>query len=167
MSTSGGPLPLSTITAGAGITVADPTGPDATVSAMSAGTSAAPLAVDVALAAATQAVVLTTGSLAAGTWALWWGVTVENGGATAGTLEAAVIAGTATASAFDGAASGETELPAITGGSAALSGAVIVVVTAAGTFTLVATSSVAATAKASTPTSAHAAATGLVAQRVS
>ena len=168
MSTSGGlGGGISTIVAGAGITTTDPTGPDVTVAAMSADTLVTQLAADVALTAATQTVVLTTGSLSAGTWAIAWGVTVENGGATAGTLQAVVAANVGAFGTFSGIVSGETELPAVTGGSATLSGYLIVAALDLATASLYVTSSVAATAKSKTPTSSINYATGLVAQRVS
>lgn len=166
MSTSGGALPVETITAGSGITVTDPSGPDATVTAVSAQTISAALAADVALTAATQAVLITTASLAVGIWNVLWEATVENGGATAGTIEVAVVEGTGVTNGWYGAASGQAELPALTGGAASVGGGVTINVTTAGTFELVVTSSVAATAKALTPTTAYQAASGIACLRV-
>ena len=132
--------------------------------AVSLPTVAATLGADVALAAATETTVLSV-TLPVGTHRVGWGVTVLNGGSTAGTVEATLAAGTAVYGVAGGQTAGQTELPALAV-PVALGGVATLTVTTAGTVLLRATAGVAATAKAATPTSAYAGACGLDALQV-
>lgn len=166
MSTSGGALPVETITAGSGITVTDPSGPDATVTALAATYAAGNIPADVSVAATTQTVVMTTAALDVGTWRVDWNVTAANDGSTAADIEATIVAGSATLTANEGTQASENELPAVTDGATVLGGSSLIVVSAAGTLVVIVNAAAACTVKALTPIGTFGGCTGYVAQRI-
>jgi len=122
---------------------------------------------DQALALAAYTQVQVTPNLPVGTYIIEWGVTVSNGNAAAGTLEAGIFLGMALG-VFTGQPNAEGELPGVVGQTAALAVSCIAVITTAGTisFAAKAPGAAASTAKANTPTSASVGATGWTALRI-
>ena len=93
------------------------------------------LGADVAVAAATNTLVMTSGTLAIGTWLVTWNLTVKNGAATAALASAWVVIATGTAT-LNGPSQADSEMPAVSTGYVALSFTTLVVVTAAATLSL-------------------------------
>ena len=125
---------------------------------------AAALSADLAVVAATLTQVLAV-TLPVGTWVVTGSLAAINGAATAGALEAELIAGTAVA-AFSGAQSASSELAAVLDAPRSLAVAALVTVTTAGTILLNVECANACTVKAATPTYAFPGATGVVATPV-
>ena len=101
---------------------------------------------DQAISATTDTLILTTASLAVGTWAIDMQAELTVTGATASDAMIYAATGSATA-AFTGPIAADGELPAIAGGSLGLSLACIATVTVAGTLQLRAYATQAGTAK--------------------
>lgn len=120
---------------------------------------------DVGLTAATDTLVLTTASLAVGTWLVNMSAELVITGAVASDAMIYVAPGSATAS-FVGPIAADDELPALAGGAAALAFACIVTVTVAGTLQLRAFSTLAATAKQNGTVTGARAVTGYTAVRI-
>ena len=90
------------------------------------------LAANVSVAALTTTVVLTSASLATGTWLVSFSTEITNGGAAAGKADITTVLGTAVGT-FYGPIMAEGELPAISGGPMGLAFTFVIVVTTAGT----------------------------------
>ena len=114
--------------------------------ALSLTNASGTLGADVALTAATLTTVLTTASLAVGTWLLSASAEIVNGGATAGDAALILNLGTAVGT-INGVRGSDGELPALAGGGVALACTTIISVTTAGTVIVDAYSSVAGTVK--------------------
>jgi hypothetical protein len=145
-----------------GVRVTNPGGPGAVLAAVGAV-----LPADVGLGLAATTIVQTSSVLPVGTYVVNFGVTVANGNAAVGTVEAVMSVNSATAT-FVGQESAEAEFQAIAASTVSIDITCIVVVTVAGTlnFSVKAPGASANTAKATTPTSAFAGATGWSALRV-
>lgn len=168
MSTSGGNTAagVTTVAAGSGITVTDPSGPTATVAAVSTSYASANLAADVAVAANGSSTIFTTPNLDAGTlYLVTAAVVVANGGATAGAVSLQIEDDTAVAT-LTGQAAAEAELPALTGGAVYLGVSIVANVSQFGNLIVYVYSTVAATVKATTPTLGLAHASGYYLQRI-
>ena len=129
-----------------------------------ASSAAEEIPADVAVTAATLTAVLTTAVLAPGSYAVIFGLTVENAGAVAGTLAgyASEASGTFISIA---PLSAQTELPAVTGGCTYLSIAVNAVCTVAGALQFNLYSSVSCTVKQLAPGQGYGGASGYIAMR--
>ncbi len=88
------------------------------------------------LPASTITTVITTASLTIGTWLIDFTLSAQNNGSTAGVLQSYIAVGTATATLSPSAPGPLTELPALTGGYAAVSQTCIATITVAGTILL-------------------------------
>ena len=93
------------------------------------------LSANVSVAGGTNTLVMTTGTLAVGTWLVTWNLAIANGAATAALASAwdVVASGTAT---LNGPTQADSELPALSGGYVELSMTTLVVVSAAATLSL-------------------------------
>lgn len=121
---------------------------------------------DVALVAATDTLVQTSASLAAGVWAITWDSELVVTGAAASDAMVYVQAGTA-AVTFAGPVAADGELPALAGGSLSLGFDTIATITTAGTLQFRAYSTLAATVKAASTVNGGKAVTGYTAVRIS
>lgn len=123
------------------------------------------LGADQGLVAATDTLVLTTASLAPGTWLVHLSAEIVNGAAALADVLINVALGTATAT-FGGPISADATIPAAIGQAAGLALSVIVTVTVAGTLQLRATSTQTATVKQNATAAGARAVTGYTAVKI-
>lgn len=161
---------VSDITSTGGtITVTGGTGPTANLEVTSrypGNAQESTISSDISVAASTATDTVSSPTISAGTWLLWFYATIENAGSVAGYVEGYVKQLTGNLSSVAGPIAAAVELSALSTGASQMVVQVLVNATADSTATLSLYSSVACTVKAATPNEGYSPNSGCIAMQV-